>query len=176
MLKSLALQVFQCLIESLTRDSTCDNTKNHKLLAIGPRIIDVAKLAHSFSYRTPISRAAAKLTPSRVKGARTSFDLQMNSYVGAEDKPENSPGSAAQEEAPLPGTLNPYHGGRIRTAVPSKLKGRTIGNQGNFSVLQMQVQKPEMTARDLAAKRTSERTAAAAKLASSQRYRYGSLR
>ncbi|CEI65116.1 unnamed protein product [Fusarium venenatum] len=96
----------------------------------------------------------------------------MNSHVGAGDKPEKLHRFPAQKEAPLSGTLNPYHDGRIRTAVPSKLKGKTIGNQGNFSVLQMQVQKPEMTARDLAAKRTSERTAAAAKLASSQGYRH----
>ncbi|EKJ76454.1 hypothetical protein FPSE_03364 [Fusarium pseudograminearum CS3096] len=96
----------------------------------------------------------------------------MNSYVGAGNKPETSHGLPAPEEALLPGTLNPYHDGRIRTAVPSKLKGRTTRTQGNFSVLQMHIQKPEMTARDLAAKRTSERTAAAAKLASSQGYRH----
>lgn len=44
--------------------------------------------------------------------------------------------------------------------------------QGNFSVMHMHLQKPQITERDLAAKRTSERTAAAAKLASAQGYRY----
>lgn len=136
---------------------------------------NITKASHHTSTTTlsaAISRATAKLTPSRLKRAETSFGPQMNPYVGAGNKPENPHGLPAPEEALLPGTLNPYHDGRIRTAVPSKLKGRTTRTQGNFSVLQMHVQKPEVTARDLAAKRTSERTAAAAKLASSQGYRH----
>lgn len=113
-----------------------------------------------------------KPTHSRLEVGGDSFDLQLNSHSGNENKPENSFELLPQENVSLPSTLNPYHDGRIRTAVPSKLKGKTRGNQGNFSVLQMHVQKPEMTARDLAAKRTSERTAAAAKLASTQGYRH----
>ncbi|RSL70477.1 hypothetical protein CEP54_001721 [Fusarium duplospermum] len=68
--------------------------------------------------------------------------------------------------------LSPYHDGRIRNPVPSKLKGKTDGRQGNFSVMQIDVPRPEMTERDLAAKRTSEGTAAAARLANSQGYRH----
>ncbi|KAM5367841.1 hypothetical protein ACJZ2D_009846 [Fusarium nematophilum] len=68
--------------------------------------------------------------------------------------------------------LNPYHDGRIRNPVPSKLKGKTDGRKGNFSVMQIDVPRPEMTQRDLAAKRTSEGTAAAARLASTQGYRH----
>ncbi|KAF4974498.1 hypothetical protein FZEAL_8594 [Fusarium zealandicum] len=71
----------------------------------------------------------------------------------------------------IPG-LSPYHDGRIRNPVPSKLKGKTDGRQGNFSVMHIDVPKPEMTDRDLAAKRTSEGTAAAARLASTQGYRH----
>ncbi|KAJ4008065.1 hypothetical protein NW752_009943 [Fusarium irregulare] len=98
---------------------------------------------------------------SRLEGGGASSGLQTKTHVKGDEK-RNS----------LPGTLNPYRDGRIRTPVPSKLKGKTSGSQGNFSVMQIHVQKPEMTARDLAAKRTSERTAAAARLASTQEYRH----
>ncbi|KAF4464637.1 DNA binding domain with preference for A T rich regions [Fusarium albosuccineum] len=77
----------------------------------------------------------------------------------------------ASMPSPSPG-LSPYHDGRIRNPVPSKLKGKTDGRQGNFSVMQIDVPRPEMTERDLAAKRTSEGTAAAARLASTQGYRH----
>ncbi|KAK7600036.1 hypothetical protein V3481_001594 [Fusarium oxysporum f. sp. vasinfectum] len=83
----------------------------------------------------------------------------------------SSPGPPQEDKVPA-ASLNPYRDGRIRTAVPSKLKGRTNMKQGNFSVMHMHLQKPQITERDLAAKRTSERTAAAAKLASAQGYRY----
>ncbi|KAF4947226.1 hypothetical protein FGADI_10534 [Fusarium gaditjirri] len=101
------------------------------------------------------------------------FDLQMNPFHAPDHgtASSSSPGPPQEDKVPA-ASLNPYRDGRIRTAVPSKLKGRTNMKQGNFSVMHMHVQKPQITERDLAAKRTSERTAAAAKLASAQGYRY----
>ncbi|KAF5534786.1 hypothetical protein FMEXI_11134 [Fusarium mexicanum] len=101
------------------------------------------------------------------------FDLQMKSFHAPDHGTavSSSPGPP-QEDKVLAASLNPYRDGRIRTAVPSKLKGRTNLKQGNFSVMHMHIQKPQITERDLAAKLTSERTAAAAKLASAQGYRY----
>ena len=98
---------------------------------------------------------------SRLEGGSASSGDQTKTHVKGDEK-----------RTSLAGTLNPYRDGRIRTPVPSKLKGKTSGSQGNFSVMQIHVQKPEMTARDLAAKRTSERTAAAARLASTKEYRH----
>ncbi|EWZ88618.1 hypothetical protein FOCG_09497 [Fusarium oxysporum f. sp. radicis-lycopersici 26381] len=101
------------------------------------------------------------------------FDLQMNPFHAPDHGTtvSSSPGPPQEDKVPA-ASLNPYRDGRIRTAVPSKLKGRTNMKQGNFSVMHMHLQKPQVTERDLAAKRTSERTAAAAKLASAQGYRY----
>ncbi|EMT66743.1 hypothetical protein FOC4_g10003076 [Fusarium odoratissimum] len=101
------------------------------------------------------------------------FDLQMNPFHAPDHGKtvSSSPGPPQEDKVPA-ASLNPYRDGRIRTAVPSKLKGRTNMKQGNFSVMHMRLQKPQITERDLAAKRTSERTAAAAKLASAQGYRY----
>ncbi|KAF5603320.1 uncharacterized protein FSUBG_7289 [Fusarium subglutinans] len=101
------------------------------------------------------------------------FDFQMKSFHTPDHGTAvlSSPGPP-QEDKVLAASLNPYRDGRIRTAVPSKLKGRTNLKQGNFSVMHMHIQKPQITERDLAAKLTSERTAAAAKLASAQGYRY----
>lgn len=110
---------------------------------------------------TAIEGTAVEPARSRLEGGSASSGLQTKTHVKGDEK-----------KAPLFGTLNPYHDGRIRTPVPSKLKGKTSGSQGNFSVMQIHVQKPEMTARDLAAKRTSERTAAAARLASAREYRH----
>ncbi|KAM7190620.1 hypothetical protein V8F20_009637 [Naviculisporaceae sp. PSN 640] len=59
-----------------------------------------------------------------------------------------------------------HRDGRIRNPVPSKLKGKTDGSKGNFSVLHMEVAgRTEATERDAQAKRTSESTALAAKRA-----------
>ncbi|TVY69624.1 hypothetical protein Focb16_v000612 [Fusarium oxysporum f. sp. cubense] len=101
------------------------------------------------------------------------FYLQMDPFHAPDHGTtvSSSPGPPQEDKVPA-ASLNPYRDGRIRTAVPSKLKGRTNMKQGNFSVMHMHLQKPQITERDLAAKRTSERTAAAAKLASAQGYRY----
>ncbi|KAM7214672.1 hypothetical protein V8F06_009922 [Rhypophila decipiens] len=59
-----------------------------------------------------------------------------------------------------------HRDGRIRNPVPSKLKGKTDGSKGNFSVLHMDVAgRSEATERDAQAKRTSESTERAAKRA-----------
>ncbi|KAF4969129.1 hypothetical protein FSARC_3596 [Fusarium sarcochroum] len=101
------------------------------------------------------------------------FDIKMNPYILPEHGTAGLYDSLSQTQPPLPSPgLNPYHDGRIRNAVPSKLKGKTSGKQGNFSVMQMNVQKPVVTERDIAAQRTSEGTAAAARLASAQGYRH----
>ncbi|KAK3947507.1 hypothetical protein QBC32DRAFT_318751 [Pseudoneurospora amorphoporcata] len=60
----------------------------------------------------------------------------------------------------------PHRDGRIRNPVPSKLKGKTDGSKGNFSVMHMGVAgRAEPTERDAQAKRTSESTELAAKRA-----------
>ena len=59
-----------------------------------------------------------------------------------------------------------HRDGRIRNPVPSKLKGKTDGSKGNFSVMHMGVAgRSEATDRDAEAKRTSESTELAAKRA-----------
>ncbi|KAJ4130635.1 hypothetical protein NW768_006171 [Fusarium equiseti] len=110
---------------------------------------------------TATEATAVEPARSRSEGRSASSGFQTKTLIKGDEG-----------KGPLPGTLNPYHDGRIRTPVPSKLKGKTSGSQGNFSVMQIHVEKPEMTARDLAAKRTSESTAAAARLASTQEYRH----
>ncbi|KAK1837337.1 hypothetical protein QBC39DRAFT_7318 [Podospora conica] len=73
-----------------------------------------------------------------------------------------APGDASLQDV----TSGPLRDGRIRNPVPSKLKGKTDGSQGNFSVMHMDVGvKGEATERDAQAKRTSESTALAAQRA-----------
>ncbi|KAH7326714.1 hypothetical protein B0I35DRAFT_142487 [Stachybotrys elegans] len=71
--------------------------------------------------------------------------------------------------ANLPG-LPALSDGRVRNPVPSKLKGMADNRNGNFGVMHMALTRPDMSERDAAAKRTSESTAAAAKLASKDGY------
>ena len=60
----------------------------------------------------------------------------------------------------------PYKDGRIRNPVPSKLKGMTSNSSGRFGVMHMDIKGKDLaTDRDAAAKRTSESTAMAAKMA-----------
>lgn len=60
----------------------------------------------------------------------------------------------------------PYKDGRIRNPVPSKLKGKTSNSSGSFGVMHMDIKGKDLaTDRDAAAKRTSENTALAAKMA-----------
>ncbi|KAK3984291.1 hypothetical protein QBC44DRAFT_18297 [Cladorrhinum sp. PSN332] len=69
-------------------------------------------------------------------------------------------------ESKLSDASNPHRDGRIRNPVPSKLKGKTDGSKGNFSVMHMDVAgRTEATERDAEAKRTSESTELAAKRA-----------
>ncbi|KAF5709321.1 hypothetical protein FMUND_10140 [Fusarium mundagurra] len=125
--------------------------------------------ASSSTASTPGQRA----TRSDWQVGNALFDLQMKPFQAPDHgiTVSSNPGPPQEDKVPA-ASLNPYRDGRIRTAVPSKLKGRTNMKQGNFSVMHMHIQKPQITERDLAAKLTSERTAAAAKLASAQGYRY----
>lgn len=70
----------------------------------------------------------------------------------------------------LTASPSPLHDGRIRNPVPNKLKGKTDGTRGEFSVMQVEMPKPMMTVRDLAAKRSSEATVAAAMAAQAKGY------
>ncbi|TID04609.1 hypothetical protein CH35J_002312 [Colletotrichum higginsianum] len=64
-----------------------------------------------------------------------------------------------------------YRDGRVRNPVPSKLKGRTDSRKGNFGVMHIDLPTTNETQdRDAAAKRTSEGTQLAAKLAQTDRY------
>ncbi|CAH0000982.1 unnamed protein product [Clonostachys byssicola] len=60
--------------------------------------------------------------------------------------------------------------GRIRNPIPSKLLDSATEKDGNFAVMHMDVGKPVMDARSMAAKRTSELTQAAAMQANKNGY------
>jgi hypothetical protein len=75
---------------------------------------------------------------------------------------------------PQPGVLGPNRDGRVRNPVPSKLKGKTDGASGEFSVMHMDVSSKGRQSRSTAAQITSENTAEAAK--SAQKGGYVSLK
>lgn len=100
--------------------------------------------------------STAQLVPVSITGSGSD-----SSPVGmGESQPESD--DALQ---PIPG--QPYKDGRIRNPVPSKLKGKTSNASGRFSVMHMDIRAGKDVAadRDAAAKRTSENTALAAKMA-----------
>ncbi|KAF6844405.1 hypothetical protein CMUS01_01082 [Colletotrichum musicola] len=64
-----------------------------------------------------------------------------------------------------------YRDGRVRNPVPSKLKGKTDARNGNFGVMHIDLTTTnEARERDAAARRTSEGTQLAAKLAQTDHY------
>ncbi|KAL3420701.1 hypothetical protein PVAG01_07146 [Phlyctema vagabunda] len=77
------------------------------------------------------------------------------------------------------GVLGPNKDGRVRNPVPSKLKNKTDGKKGTFGVMHMDLttsKKGEIAGKDIAAerdaaaRRTSEKTASAAKAAQQEGY------
>ncbi|KAK3394855.1 hypothetical protein B0H63DRAFT_60239 [Podospora didyma] len=103
--------------------------------------------------------AAARASSNTAVPARSTTPVMPQSSAGF--------GLLAPAEANLQdATSGPHRDGRIRNPVPSKLKGKTDGSKGNFSVMHMEVAgRNEATERDAQAKRTSESTELAAKLA-----------
>lgn len=85
-----------------------------------------------------------------------------------DDRSGHAPVTAAPA---YPQLIGGYYDGRVGKPVPRKLKGKINKRNGNFSVILMGNPRPEMTERDLAAKRSSEETAAAAELANKDGYR-----
>ncbi|KAK3330268.1 hypothetical protein B0H66DRAFT_53383 [Apodospora peruviana] len=123
--------------------------------------------------------AALKVTPVPVPkpGSIPSLPPSAN-HAAAVARASNSNATSASAPQAGFGRLNSaesnvqdaagsaHRDGRVRNPVPSKLKGKTDGSKGNFSVLHMDVAgRSEATERDAQAKRTSESTELAAKRA-----------
>ncbi|PNP58113.1 hypothetical protein THARTR1_02271 [Trichoderma harzianum] len=60
--------------------------------------------------------------------------------------------------------------GRVKNPVPSKLKGKADNKNGNFGVMHIDINSAQAALRNAAAKRTSEETEAAARLANMRGY------
>ncbi|TFB05870.1 hypothetical protein CCMA1212_002321 [Trichoderma ghanense] len=60
--------------------------------------------------------------------------------------------------------------GRVKNPVPSKLKGKADNKNGNFGVMHIDINSSQAALRNAAAKRTSEETEAAARLANMRGY------
>lgn len=102
------------------------------------------------------AHSTAQLVPLTIVG--TGSD---SSHTGlGESRPDS-------DDPQQPTADQPYKDGRIRNPVPSKLKGKTSNSLGKFSVMHMDIRAGKDVAadRDAAAKRTSENTALAAKMA-----------
>ena len=106
--------------------------------------------AHSPAYHASTFAPSALLTPSM---SDASVPLEGGSF------------GVLKPEAGAEALNSQYKDGRVRNPVPSKLKGKTDNNKGNFSVMHMDLATNESKEREGAAKRTSESTELAAKRA-----------
>jgi hypothetical protein len=181
-LKWRLLQVRCACMDSCPKFS-CDQDANENGMLIQGR--DPAQKA----MRPPLAgtpaptRPSAKETPVPVPKPGSMPSLPTPAPQPTPDAPSLPNDVPALAPAPAPGvpafsvlapadanlqdvTSGPHRDGRIRNPVPSKLKGKTDGSKGNFSVMHMDVGvKGEATERDAQAKRTSESTALAAQRA-----------
>lgn len=127
--------------------------------AIGPTPVPAPSATPNATTSTSTSRHAhstAQLVPLTIVGS------------GGDDPHAATGDSRPDFDDPQQPTADqPYKDGRIRNPVPSKLKGKTINSSGKFSVMHMDIRAGKDVAadRDAAAKRTSENTALAAKMA-----------
>ncbi|KUI66857.1 hypothetical protein VM1G_01490 [Cytospora mali] len=131
-----------------------DTTKSPAALAAQ----NLARAAAGKQPIPPISNAhtTAQLVPTQLPGSRATPASDTN------DSPEPPYVGMPQPDD----VTQPYKDGRIRNPVPSKLKGMTSNASGRFSVMHMDIKGKDLaTDRDAAAKRTSESTAMAAKMA-----------
>jgi hypothetical protein len=108
-----------------------------------------------------------KSTPSQIQQLpRVTPSLRLNPVPIA--SAALRPGLAARPPDAVDGA---HKDGRVRNPIPSKLKGKTDGRQGNFSVMHMDLNvRTEMAERGAAAKRTSESTKMIAELAQKDGY------
>ncbi|KLU89320.1 hypothetical protein MAPG_08293 [Magnaporthiopsis poae ATCC 64411] len=100
---------------------------------------------------------------------------QMPQMQPRTELPQQSPGDVHfGSESPVPAGSgfypNPYRDGRVRNPVPSNLRGRADPHGGSFGVMHIDINTAEAKARDEIAKRTSERTERAAKMAQQAGY------
>ncbi|ROV91779.1 hypothetical protein VSDG_06511 [Cytospora chrysosperma] len=131
-----------------------DSTKSPAALAAQ----NLARAAAGKQPIPPISNAhtTAQLVPTQLPGSRATPASDTN------DSPEPPYIGMPQPDD----VTQPYKDGRIRNPVPSKLKGMTSNASGRFGVMHMDIKGKDLaTDRDAAAKRTSENTAMAAKMA-----------
>lgn len=130
------------------------------------------------STKSPAALAAQNL--ARAAAGKQPIPPTPNAHTTAQLVPTQPPGSRATpasdtDDSPEPpyvgmpqpdDVTQPYKDGRIRNPVPSKLKGMTSNASGRFGVMHMDIKGKDLaTERDAAAKRTSESTAKAAKMA-----------
>ncbi|RDW66249.1 hypothetical protein BP6252_09884 [Coleophoma cylindrospora] len=113
------------------------------------------------------SDRAASTATSAPKGSVSPATFNQQDFAGISSPPTSE------------GVLVPNKDGRVRNPVPSKLKNKTDGKKGTFGVMHMDLtggKKGEMAGKDIAAerdaaaRRTSEKTASAAKAAQQDGY------
>ncbi|KAI9171939.1 hypothetical protein HJFPF1_01430 [Paramyrothecium foliicola] len=124
----------------------------------------------------PASSATASVAPT-INSTRTETRPHSTAAgTTSTPMPGHSPSALARNQSKdatdtqASGSFNTAPDGRVRNPVPSKLKGMADKRNGNFGVMHMDLTKPETSARDAAAKRTSESTAAAAQRANKNGY------
>ncbi|KAL7924996.1 hypothetical protein ACQKWADRAFT_284746 [Trichoderma austrokoningii] len=93
--------------------------------------------------------------PSAAPGQRSSTPIRTSSH----DVPDGPDGVSIHTTD-----------GRVKNPVPSKLKGKADNKNGNFGVMHIDINSSQAALRNAAAKRTSEETEAAARLANMRGY------
>ncbi|KAL7930891.1 hypothetical protein V8C35DRAFT_311656 [Trichoderma chlorosporum] len=101
------------------------------------------------------AKADAALESSATPGPRSSTPIRTSSH-DVTDAPDGASIHTTD--------------GRVKNPVPSKLKGKADNKNGNFGVMHIDINSSQAALRNAAAKRTSEETEAAARLANMRGY------
>lgn len=101
------------------------------------------------------AKVEAALESSATPGPRSSTPIRTSSH-DVTDAPEGASIHTTD--------------GRVKNPVPSKLKGKADNKNGNFGVMHIDINSSQAALRNAAAKRTSEETEAAARLANMRGY------
>ncbi|KAL7956317.1 hypothetical protein V8C34DRAFT_289099 [Trichoderma compactum] len=120
---------------------------------------------------TPASATLAicESPPPEGSPAKAESALESSATPGPRSSTPTRTSSHDVTDAPEGASIHTTDG-RVKNPVPSKLKGKADNKNGNFGVMHIDINSAQAALRNAAAKRTSEETEAAAKLANMRGY------
>ncbi|KAJ4860183.1 hypothetical protein T069G_05171 [Trichoderma breve] len=137
-------------------------------LVVFPQTIP-ARVASDLLSAASATLAICESPPPGDSPAKAEIALESSATPGPRSSTPIRTSSHDVTDAPEGASIHTTDG-RVKNPVPSKLKGKADNKNGNFGVMHIDINSAQAALRNAAAKRTSEETEAAARLANMRGY------